>query len=48
MPSTCAKKAAEYYRYLIENSPANFRFWFACTEETLEMLKFVREYGERG
>ena len=44
----CFQNTAEYYRYLIENSPANFRFWFACTEETPEMLEFVRKYGEGG
>jgi hypothetical protein len=42
------QNTAEYYRYLIEESPANFRFWFACAEETPEMLRFVEEYGEGG
>ena len=42
------QNTAEYYRYLIEESPPNYRYWFACTEETPEMLEFVREYGEGG
>ena len=39
------QNTAEYYRFLIEKSPANYRFWFACTEETPEMLAFVEEFG---
>jgi len=42
------QNTADYYRFLIEKSPANCRFWFACTEETPEMLAFVEEYGEGG
>ena len=38
------QNTAEYYRYLIEESSSNYRFWFACTEETPEMLKFVEAY----
>jgi hypothetical protein len=42
------ESAAAYYRHLIENTPDKFRFWFACTEETPEMLDFVRQYGPAG
>ena len=42
------QNTAEYYRYLIEESPSNYRYWFACTEETPEMLGFVQEYGDGG
>jgi hypothetical protein len=33
----------EYYRHLIEGTDC--RFWFACAEDSPEMLDFAAEYG---
>lgn len=35
----------EYYRHLIKTSPANYRFWFACSEDGPEFQAFAKEYG---
>jgi hypothetical protein len=35
----------EYYRYLLETSGRQFRFWFACQTDDEDMLAFAREYA---
>jgi hypothetical protein len=32
-----------YYRYLLENFGNEFRFWFACAEDTPELVNFAKE-----
>jgi len=39
---------AAYYRHLIENTDRKFRFWFACAEDSEELLAFARQYGSSG
>jgi hypothetical protein len=39
---------AEYYRYLVEQTDPSYRFWFACPDDSPDMLAFAREYGDAG
>jgi hypothetical protein len=39
------RNTAEYYRYLLEHTPDRYRFWFACSEDTPELLSFAREFA---
>ena len=41
----CFASVSEYYRYLLETSGPQFRFWFACQTDDVDMLEFAREYA---
>lgn len=38
------QSVSEYYRFLIEKTDTRFRFWFACADDSAEMIEFVDEY----
>jgi hypothetical protein len=40
------QSVVEYYRYLIEETDPSFRFWFACADDSPEMLDFARQFGD--
>jgi hypothetical protein len=38
------QSTVQYYRYLLDHYGQRHRFWFACTEETEEMVAFAKEF----
>lgn len=39
------QSTADYYRYLLRETDSRYRFWFACADDSPEMLTFAQEYG---
>jgi hypothetical protein len=37
-----------YYRWLLENTPAHYRYWFAFSDESPDALAFAAEFGSSG
>ena len=38
------KKPTDFYRHLIEHTPARFRYWFALPDDGEDSLRFARDY----
>ena len=41
------QSVVEYYRYLVEETDPSFRFWFACRDDSPDMVAFAREVNGR-
>ena len=41
------QSVVEYYRYLVEGTDPSFRFWFACGDDSPDMVAFAREVNGR-
>jgi hypothetical protein len=39
---------SEYYRWLLENTPQSFRYWFAFADDSPEALRFAEVWGGYG
>jgi hypothetical protein len=42
------RSVTEYYRHLMEETDPSYRFWFACADDSPDVLAFAREYGDTG
>ena len=39
---------SQYYRWLLENTPQSYRYWFAFADDSPEALAFAAEFGSHG
>jgi hypothetical protein len=39
------RTVAEFYSWLVRETDSRFRFWFACADDSPEMIEFARQFG---